>query len=71
MIDLKTLSFDPEKMALVDLSRFNEARIAYLLGVPAPLVGLPSGQDSMHYDNQLMARERPLAGRAQTAGRPG
>lgn len=56
-IDFKVLSLDPEKMALVDLSRFNEARIAYLLGVPAPLVGLPSGQDSMHYDNQLMARE--------------
>lgn len=55
-VDLKTLSFDPEKMALLDLSRFNEARICYLLGVPAPLVGLPSGQDSMHYDNQLMAR---------------
>lgn len=56
-IDLKVLSFNPEEMGMLDLARFNEARIAYLLGVPAPLVGLPSGQDSMHYDNQTMARE--------------
>jgi phage portal protein BeeE len=34
----------------LELSQFNEARIAELLGVPAPLVGLPTG-DSLTYSN--------------------
>ena len=38
-------------MALVDLSQFNESRIAVLLGVPPFLMGLPSGGDSMTYSN--------------------
>jgi HK97 family phage portal protein len=42
---------DPEKMALVDLSKLTEARIAVMLGVPPFLVGLPSGGDSMTYAN--------------------
>jgi hypothetical protein len=57
-IDLKVLQFDPEKMALVDLSQFNEARIAFLLGVPPPLAALPSGQDSLTYNTAVMIREQ-------------
>lgn len=56
-VELRQLEFDPEKMALLDLSRFNEARIAELLGVPPPLVGLPSGQDSLTYNTILMILE--------------
>lgn len=73
-VDFKTLAFDPDKLGLLDLARWNEARICYLLGIPAPLVGLPSGQDSMHYDNQTMARQdhwqqglKPKAGRVMQA----
>jgi HK97 family phage portal protein len=40
---------DPERMALLELSQFNEGRIAVLLGVPPHLVGLPTGGDSMTY----------------------
>lgn len=61
-IDLKVLSYDPEKMAYVDLARFNEARIAVLLGVPPPLVGLPSGQDSLTYNTAVMIREQHWQG---------
>jgi HK97 family phage portal protein len=50
-VDFKTLSFDPSQMALLDLSRWNESRIAVLLGVPPFLVGLPSGGDTMTYSN--------------------
>jgi HK97 family phage portal protein len=55
-IDLKTLSIDPEKMAWLDLTRHMEARIAVLLQVPPPLVGLPSGQDSLTYNTAVMIR---------------
>lgn len=44
-------AINPTEMALVDLARFNESRIAALLGVPAFLVGLPSGGDPMTYSN--------------------
>lgn len=47
----ETIQLNPEQMALVDLSRWNESRIAVLLGVPPFLVGLPSGGDSMTYSN--------------------
>lgn len=50
-VDFRTLSLDPESMALVDLASWNEARIAVLLGVPPFAVGLPSGGDSMTYAN--------------------
>ena len=50
-VDFKTMSYDPEKMALVDLSKWNESRIAVLLGVPPFLMGLPSGGDSLTYSN--------------------
>jgi hypothetical protein len=38
-------------MALTDLSKMTESRIAVLLGVPPFLVGLPSGGDPMTYAN--------------------
>lgn len=44
-------SVSPADLALVDLARFEESRIAVLLGVPPFLVGLPSGGDSMTYSN--------------------
>ena len=50
-IDIKTLQFSPRDMALLDLSQFNESRIAVLCGVPPFLLGLPSGGDSMTYSN--------------------
>jgi hypothetical protein len=43
-------SMSPREMTMFELSQFTEARIAELLGVPAPLVGLPSG-DSLTYSN--------------------
>jgi HK97 family phage portal protein len=42
---------DPEKMAMADLQKFSESRIAVMLGVPPFLVGLPSGGDPMTYAN--------------------
>jgi HK97 family phage portal protein len=42
---------NPKDLALLELSTFNESRIAVLLGVPPFLVGLPSGGDSMTYSN--------------------
>lgn len=41
----------PRDMAMLELSQFNESRIAILLGVPPFLVGLPSGGDPMTYSN--------------------
>jgi hypothetical protein len=40
----------PKDLALLEVAQFTEARIAELLGVPAPIVGLPSG-DSLTYSN--------------------
>ena len=42
---------NPKDMALIELAQHNESRIAVLLGVPPFLVGLPSGGDSMTYQN--------------------
>jgi HK97 family phage portal protein len=50
-VDFKTLQFNPADMALVELSAWNESRIAVLLGLPPFLMGLPSGGDSMTYSN--------------------
>lgn len=50
-IEFSTVQMSPKDMALVELSQFNEARIAVLLGVPPFLMGLPSGGDSMTYSN--------------------
>jgi HK97 family phage portal protein len=44
----------PRDMALLDVTGFTEARIANLLGVPGPLVGLPSGGDPLTYSTAVM-----------------
>lgn len=50
-ITIDALQVNPKDMALTELLTFNEARLAVLLGVPPFLVGLPSGGDSMTYQN--------------------
>lgn len=40
----------PRDMTMLEVSQFTEARIAELLGVPGPLVGLPAA-DSLTYSN--------------------
>ena len=45
----EAVQLNPEQMALTDLAKHNESRIAVLLGVPPFLVGLPSGGDSLTY----------------------
>jgi HK97 family phage portal protein len=40
----------PKDMTMLEIAQFTEARIAQLLGVPAALVGLPTG-DSLTYSN--------------------
>ena len=47
----RPLQLSPEQMTLTELSKWNESRIAVLLGVPPVLLGLPSGGDSMTYKN--------------------
>lgn len=47
----KPTQLNPTDMALLDLSQFNESRIAILLGVPPRMMGLPSGGDPMTYAN--------------------
>lgn len=44
------LQLDPQKMALMELAQYTEGRITNLLGVPAFLLGLASG-DPMTYTN--------------------
>lgn len=48
----ESVQISPKDMALVELSQFNEARIAVLSGTPPSLVGLPSGGDPLTYRNQ-------------------
>jgi HK97 family phage portal protein len=50
-VQWKPTQVNPRDMALLELSQFNESRIAILLGVPPFLVGLPAGGDSMTYAN--------------------
>jgi HK97 family phage portal protein len=50
-ITFEANAYSPEQLTLLDLSRWNESRLAVLLGVPPFLVGLPSGGDSMTYSN--------------------
>jgi len=40
----------PKDMTMLEVAQFTESRIAELLGVPAPIVGLPSG-DPLTYSN--------------------
>lgn len=47
----RPVQLNPTDMALVDLSQYNESRIAVMLGVPPHMVGLSSGPDSMTYKN--------------------
>jgi phage portal protein BeeE len=63
-IEFELLQFSPKDMALLELSQFNESRIAVLLGVPPFLMGLPSGGDPMTYSNVQWLFDLPLAGRA-------
>ena len=49
---------NPKDMALVELSQYTDAKIAVLLGVPPPLVGLPTAGDSLTYNTVLMALEQ-------------
>lgn len=49
---LKTHSrMSPKDMAMIEVAQFTENRIAQLLGVPGFLAGLPSGGDSLTYQN--------------------
>lgn len=57
-IDIKTLSFSPKDMMLLELAQWNETRIAVLLGVPPAIVALPSNSDSLTYSTALSAREQ-------------
>jgi HK97 family phage portal protein len=50
-VEIETLQTSPKDMTLLELSQYNESRIAVLLGVPPFLAGLPSGGDSMTYSN--------------------
>jgi HK97 family phage portal protein len=52
-IEWEPVALDPEKMSLVELSKWNESRIAILLGVPPFLMGLPSGGDSLTYSTTV------------------
>jgi HK97 family phage portal protein len=47
----KPTQINPRDMALLELSQYNEARIAVMLGVPPWIVALPSGGDPMTYAN--------------------
>jgi HK97 family phage portal protein len=47
------LQLSPQEMALMDLAKYNEARISNLLGVHPFLLGLPS-DDQMTYSNATM-----------------
>lgn len=43
----------PKDVALGDLQRYSESRIANLLGVPPALLGLPTGADSLTYSTTV------------------
>jgi HK97 family phage portal protein len=49
-VELEVVSNSPKDMALAEMSRFSDARVCVLLGVPPFLMALPSG-DSMTYSN--------------------
>jgi phage portal protein BeeE len=65
---------NPSELGLLDLLRFNQSRIAELLGIPPVIVGLPSGGDPMTYRNVAMLYDqhwrsglRPKAAAVMTA----
>jgi HK97 family phage portal protein len=43
-------AMSPKDMAMLELAQFNDGKIADLLGVPRPMLGLPAG-DSLTYGN--------------------
>ena len=51
-------ALNPKDMALLELAQFTNSQIAVLLGVPPPLVGLPTAGDSLTYNTVLMALEQ-------------
>lgn len=54
---------NPKDMALLELSEAMDARIAYLLKVPAPIIGLSGGrQASLTYQTTLQVREQHWQG---------
>ena len=53
-VDWQTTSVSPKDMALLELSQFNESRIAIALGVPPHILGLPAGGDSLTYTSTAM-----------------
>lgn len=50
-VTLTPFNINPKDMALLELRQFEEARIATLLGVPPLLMNLPTGGNSMTYQN--------------------
>ena len=63
-VDFKTLQFNPTDMAFVELSSWNEARIAVLLSVPPTLVALPSGEESLDVQQRRVASMTSIGGPA-------
>jgi len=47
----KPSQINPSELGLVDLERYQDSRIAELLGVPPEIVGLPGSGESMTYKN--------------------
>lgn len=50
-LSLQPFTLSPREMALLELRQFDEARISTLLGVPPTLLGLPTGEGSLVYQN--------------------
>lgn len=50
-LTLQPLTVSVKDLALIDLMRLSEQRIALLLGMPPSMAGLPSGEDSLTYNN--------------------
>ena len=55
---LETTQLSPKEMALIELAQYTDSKIAVLLGVPPPLVGLPTAGDRLTYNTVLMALEQ-------------
>lgn len=50
-VTLAPFTINPKDMALLELRQFDEARIATLLSCPPTLLGLPTGEGSLVYQN--------------------
>jgi HK97 family phage portal protein len=50
-VTLSPFTINPKDMALLELRQFDEARISTLLCVPPTLLGLPTGEGSLVYQN--------------------